>query len=353
MKRKISIWGCGAVSSVGLNSIQTYTSVSSGISRFTETNIHNKRFQPIVMATLPNTVLEPLKSEIYQHQIINTRKQRILQLAGMALTDLNDNVKNIFSCHCPVYIGVAEQKPDIDFSASSAFFEYLKIQSGLDFNTEKSRLFPSGKASFFQAVNEAVSEIKKGNEQNIIVGAVDSFMDLMLLDSLDLEDRIMGDGVMDGFIPGEGAGFLLIGEQPETNSHFVEMAAIDAVATGFEAGHRYSDEIYRGDGLASTFQTLFSDMEDSVKINTVFAGFNGENHNAKEWGVAYLRNSDRFLEEYTIEHPADCFGDIGAALGSVMTAISAIMIKEKQVEGPNLIWCSSDYGTIGALVVSK
>ena len=87
------------------------------------------------------------------------------------------------------------------------------------------------------------------------------------------------------------------------------------------------------------------------KIRTVFAGLNGENFGAKEWGVAYMRNSGHFEEEIKIEHPADCIGDVGAALGPVMIEIAVAGMNRGYIEAPCLVWCSSDYGQRAGVVI--
>ena len=44
----------------------------------------------------------------------------------------------------------------------------------------------------------------------------------------------------------------------------------------------------------------------------------------------------------TLEHPADCVGDAGAASGALMLALGALGLHDGDVAGPCLIWCASD-----------
>ena len=53
---------------------------------------------------------------------------------------------------------------------------------------------------------------------------------------------------------------------------------------------------------------------------------NGENYFAKEWGVSYIRNRSRFDADHGMHHPADCFGDTGAACGPLMVGLAALGI---------------------------
>jgi 3-oxoacyl-[acyl-carrier-protein] synthase-1 len=114
-------------------------------------------------------------------------------------------------------------------------------------------------------------------------------------------------------------------------------------ATGTEAGHRYSAEPYRGDGLAGTMRDLFAAVPGGLpKVRCAYLGFNGENLPAKEWGVSYLRNGAHFESDVEVEHPADCIGDAGAALGPIMLGLAAIGIARGYRNPPCLVWSTSD-----------
>jgi len=157
--------------------------------------------------------------------------------------------------------------------------------------------------------------------------------------------------VMDGFIPGEGAAFMLLGKSRPYGEN--EPISVISAAQGFEAGHLYSEETYKGDGLSDAFAAAFERIAEPSKIQTVMAGLNGENYGAKEWGVASMRHANCFGSEIRLEHPVDCTGDVGAALGPLLTILSAVGLQRGYLEGPCLAWASSDYGTRAAAVIDK
>lgn len=346
-----AILGVGMMTAVGIGAIQTAASVRSGITRFSETAIHDKRFEPFVMSILPDEVLPSLEPEVDKIVGITARQSRMLRLAAQALQEALEDAPDIENI--PLYLGVPEPLPSRPKPVDDLFLEHLSAQSGVHFNVAESKLFPQGRAAGLFAIENAMQSLASGTNQFIVVGGVDTYLDLYLLGSLDMENRILGTNTMDGFIPGEGAGFLLLGSLDKIGVLRKEpIAKIQAVGTGYEKGHRYSEEIYQGDGLAETFQVMFSSNNGSIgKIQTVYAGLNGENLGAKEWGVAYMRNRDHFDENFRFEHPVDCFGDPGAALGTLMTELSAISIARKVIDSPCLVWCSSDYGARAALTV--
>ncbi|QTA85817.1 beta-ketoacyl synthase N-terminal-like domain-containing protein [Desulfonema magnum] len=346
------ISGIGMMTAVGIGAKQTAASVRAGISRFSETSICDKHFDPFVMSILPDEVLPPVKPEIDQIVGLTARQLRMLRLAAPALEEVLADTRDIEKI--PIYLGVPEPLQDRPKVVDDEFIKYLGMQTGFRFNVGESELFPLGRASGLAAIQKAMQVLSSGDHQHVIVGGVDTYLDLYLLGTLDMENRILGNFVMDGFIPGEGAGFLLL-SSPDVAEKSGEnpVVQIQAVGVGYESGHLYSEEIYQGNGLSEAFQAAFDSSDTSLgNIRSVFAGLNGENFGAKEWGVAYLRSKSYFEEEFRLEHPIDCFGDTGAALGPLMTGLSAIGMKKNYIESPCLIWCSSDYGTRAALTMA-
>jgi len=346
-----SILDIGIISAVGIGARQTAASVRAGIARISETSIYDKRFSPFTMAVLPDEVLPPLDKELEEVVGLTSRQIRMLRLASPALQEATKGADRIGEI--PLYLGVPETLPDRPKAVHDSFLEHLGTQSGVRFHVAESRLFPQGRAAGLIALKEAMLRLAAGTVPFVLVGGVDTFVDLFLLGTLDMEDRILGPTVMDGFVPGEGAGFLLLGSPAMVRQKGKKpFALVQSVGIGFEKGHLYSDEIYKGDGLAESFHSAFSSISKSVgKIRTVYAGLNGENFGAKEWGVAYMRNNDRFEEDFRLEHPVDCFGDPGAALGPMMAGIAAIGMNKGYFQGPCLAWCSSDRGDRAAAVI--
>ena len=53
-----------------------------------------------------------------------------------------------------------------------------------------------------------------------------------------------------------------------------------------------------------------------------------------------------------MHHPADCYGDTGAACGALMVSLAALGIKEGYRSSPALVYASSDQGARAALAVA-
>ena len=87
--------------------------------------------------------------------------------------------------------------------------------------------------------------------------------------------------------------------------------------------------------------------QGATPVRTVFAGLNGESFGAKEWGVARLRHGPFFDRTGTMDHPADAFGDAGAALGALMLAITQHVLVHGKKAPPAIVWSSSDLADRG------
>ena len=347
-----SILAVGMMTAVGVGAGQTAASVRAGIARIRETSVYDRRFQPFKMALLPDEVLPPLEPSLEALVGLTARQTRMLRLAAPALREVLIEVPR--SDQVPLILGTPEALPGRPDPAGEKFLEHLATQSGMKFNVPQSQVYPYGRAAGFMALKEGIECLQTGKAKYVVVGAVDTYLDLYLLGTLDMEGRILAEGVMDGFVPGEGAGFLLLSANANDSSDKEPIAFIAGVTTGVEKGHRYSDEVYRGDGLASTVQELFTTVPTlAEKVRTVFAGFNGENFWAKEWGVTYLRSKDQFDDKFRMEHPVDCFGDPGAALGPLMLGLGVIGAQKGYLNGPCLVWCSSDRQERGAAIIQK
>jgi 3-oxoacyl-[acyl-carrier-protein] synthase-1 len=178
------------------------------------------------------------------------------------------------------------------------------------------------------------------------------------------EGRVQTSTPGDRMFPGEGAAFLVLTRADATGGLHAaggapppSLGAIDGVGLGFEPGHMYSAEIYRGEGLSQAFAALFASLGDagaadaSQAVRAVYTSWNGESFWSKEWGVAYVRHQERFADGLRVEHPADRFGDAGAAAGPLLIGLAATALGRGYRQGPCLVFCSSDRGARGAAIV--
>jgi 3-oxoacyl-[acyl-carrier-protein] synthase-1 len=336
---------------IGLDIVQAATSVMTGISRTESSSLMDDRFEPITMGLVPEEVMAPVHEQIESTPFVTALSARLLRLLSPCLENLFD--KGLPIGDMPMFLAGPSELPDRKHPFHDQFFEHLKLQSGVSFNAEKSRSFRQGRAGFFHAIKEAASALEDG--EHVLVGGVDSMFDPMVIAHFLLENRISREGVMDGFTPGEGAALMVISRNSAAKRlHETPSAVINGCGMGNEEGHRYSDLPYRGDGLSCAFHEMFEKAGAALPlIETVFAGFNGESFSAKEWSVAFVRNKERFVEDFHMEHPAEYLGDGGAASAAIAAAVSAYGLRHNVWKSPLLVWASSDHCERGAAVMSR
>ena len=338
------------VTAVGDSAAMTAASVRAGINRYSDIEITTKLGAPMKMALIPEGVLPKAHKRLARAKRLNLAQTNMLRMADMALKETLDMAG--IEGPLPLFLAVSENFPPDCERAADNFLEDLFLQTGASFDKERSQLFRTGRAGGIIALEAAIVALIQGNYDCALVGGVDSFYNYLVLEALDKEDRLLSDGVMDGFVPGEGGGMLLLATEQAVDSYGLSpLVTISLPGIAVEPGYRYSEQPYRGDGLAEAFNRALENCPDNT-IQTVFASLNGENFGAKEYGVAVLRNKERLAQGFRLEHPADCFGDIGAAFAPVLLGIACIGMNKGFIKGPSLVYCSSDGEWRGACCVT-
>lgn len=345
---RIFINGAAVITPIGLNTIQTCSSARTGIMRFEELNWKNRDFAPVVMASIPDDCLPVVEVETSKELPFGLRGKRMLQL----MAGLQKQILQIIPEHnIPFLIGV-DQCPDMEPDLSEYYLKLMAEAAGVKPDPFFSRLICQGRASGLKAIIEGIKLLETGKASAVLAGGCDTFKDLFYLSVLNAQARLKSEINRDGFIPGEAAGVVLLSIKPLPDKSLGQ-CCITAGATGFEPGHIYSPESYLGKGLSQTFTALFDQYDTDKQIKTVYASMNGENFWAKEWSVAGIRNSERFAQDVDLEHPADCYGDPGAAAGAVMTALAMDGITRQYKKNPILIYASSDFGERTAIIIDR
>jgi 3-oxoacyl-[acyl-carrier-protein] synthase-1 len=338
------------ITPVGVNAEMTAAAVRAGVSGYRETDLYSKKFDPLTIASVPDDALPPLSEKLKQEAGLTSRQRRLLRLITPALGEA------IGSCAMkgpvPLFLAGPETLPERPTPLGSRFIESLVSQTGANIDPQYCRLFSAGRAAGFQAVDMAFRYFESTESTFALVGGADSFIDLHWLRTMDNAGRVKTDGAMDSFVAGEAAGFLLLAtEKGVAASGQRNPVRVYPPGLASEPGHRYSKQPYRGDGLSSAFQLAVANGPGQP-IKTVYASLNGENFGAKELSVASIRNRSAFRDDMTTEHPADCFGDIGAAFGPVMLGLAVLGIQKGYSQGPALVYCSSEQQPRAAICLS-
>jgi 3-oxoacyl-[acyl-carrier-protein] synthase I len=347
MSTELIAVGLGMVTPVGLSAAEVAASVRAGSMRHAESAIMDRQFRPVVLAEVPGDGLPQLHAELEDGGFAS-REARLLRLAEPALRE------------CLTHLPANAPRPPLVLALPEAetsrpldevrFLDALAVQAG-GFDRDSSEAVFRGRSGGLRAIARALDWLRAG-AAFAVAGGVDTFRDLAVIGRLDMEGRLKSETNLDGFIPGEGAAFVLLTLAGSSAAAGLRpLARLSGFAAAVEAGHLYSDEPYRGDGLATAFTAALANGVGPIA--EVYSSMNGESHWAKEWGVAFMRNRSRFTETHGMHHPAEYCGDTGAAAGPLMVGLAMLGLRDGYRRAPCLVYGSSDRGERAALVVSS
>lgn len=346
--QKAYLAGAGIVTSLGDRPEVVAASVRAGISAVEEVDFFDNDFNPIRMATVPDELFDSILDETTITTPLTARLYRLLQLSTFALNQLADTLPA--DINIPVFLAGPEQILPNEPSLSLTFIKDLALQAGINVDLPNSRCVSTGRSGGLEVIDIAFKYFKQSGMPMALVGGIDTFYDKAVLDHYVQQGRLLTPKAVDGFIPGEGAGFLLLvandtlAKQIEGPKTYILEPGID-----FEQGYIGSPNVYRGDGLASAVRKALGNRTlESIKL--IMSSMNGEHYFAKELGVSLTRSSAAIDEDYTIKHIVDCCGDLGAAIGPIMLGLLSCHIKTWQL--PALVCCSSDKGYRSAAYVN-
>lgn len=328
------------VTPLGNSPEMTAAAIAAGISAADDSSFHNKAFEPISFAEVPPEALpdiDPAFRSKWPH--LSARHWRMQRLCQAALPDTLIN--NLGDGTIAVFLAAPETTPFGTAAVPSQFLEAFGHLSGIRVDQQASRLFPHGRPGALRALESAMAHLAQTGATAALVGGVDTYWDHLLLAALDANDRIAAPGVSDGFKPGEAAGFLLI-TPDATTTPGRKLVRLSTPGFADEPGHLYSDAPYAGEGLWAAAREALNTRAGQIEI--VISSMNGEHYWAKELGVTLSRNVAALIRDRTIEHPADCFGDVGAAFAAV-----ALGLITTRAPGNYLVCASADGALRGAV----
>jgi len=336
------------MTAVGLTAEETLASVRAGTARFSASDMRDRHFDPFTVAEVPPDGLPPL-IESLQAEARSAREERLWRLATGPITRAMAVPRA--PTRVPLFVALPERETRLPLD-TGRFLTMLGRQANA-IDLKGSRADFKGRAGGVSAIGAAAGAIAEGKMPFALAGGVDSFLDLYVLATLDMEARVKSASHLDGFIPAEGAAFVLLASRTAAESLAIKpLARVSPAAGAMESGHLYSKETYKGEGLSEALRQLFATSAPSAPVKAVWTSMNGESHWGKEWGVASIRNKKFIAPDARLNHPADCFGDIGAAAGAALVGIAAHGIAGGYRPAPALGYGSNDEAPRAAMLVS-
>lgn len=364
----IYIAGIGMVTAVGGNANMTVAAINAGISGYQTSEFISTTGKPITMATVPGEVFDQLDFDLEQHHKFHRQHARIIKMAILAMQDayVNSCASSKQKAPMPLLLAMPESRIGVEQMPAEIYIENIIDFADLPIDSNKVHRLYNGRSAGLELLALAQRYLFEQGEEFVLIGGSDSPFDNELLGQLEAEGRLLFEGQTDAFALGEGACFILLTKNPEfakkVNEQFISLSPVGLAK---EPGHLTSELPYKGDGLDLAFKSALAsyvsgENYQSNKIDSIYSSLNGESFWAKEQGVAITRNKKYLDDDFSIEHPADCIGDVGAAMGTTLLGLSAMNLLDETQQNKSssksvshLIYSSSDGEKRAAVVIEK
>lgn len=254
----------------------------------------------------------------------------------------------------PIFLGLPEPRPGLPANLAQELKHYLDSELSTANLQVMTTTLPYGHSAGLMAMEEGCRRIKEDQVEFCLIGGVDSYMEAETLEWLDDERQLMSGENRSGFPPGESSGFcLLASKEAAYRNRFTVLADVIDIATTMEKNRIKTDTICIGDGLSSAFSAITSKIKlPEEKINAIYCDINGERYRTEEFVFTALRQQAAFVDIHDTTHPADCWGDVGAASGPLFTCLAVSSSQRGYARGPrSFMWTSSEGGQRSAALL--
>jgi 3-oxoacyl-[acyl-carrier-protein] synthase I len=334
----LSILASGMVSGVGLTAPASCAAIRCGINNFQETRFMDSGGEWIMGSSVP--MEQPWRGTEKLSKMLASALQECLS------SDLRLNLAEI-----PILFCLAEKDrpgrfPGLEERISLGTQEEIGVPLH-----EKSALLSHGRVSLGIALQQAHRLIYGENIPRVIVAGVDSLLAGPTLSAYEEQERLLTSRNSNGFIPGEAAGAVLVGPALATDrAQFLCLG----VGTGVERATEGSELPLRADGLVQAIRAALAEAGCSLGVMDFrITDISGGQYSFKEASLALTRILRQRKEEFDIWHPADCTGEVGAAVGAVILAVCLAATRKAYAPGNNILChLANEDGNRAALILS-
>ncbi len=333
----LAIVGSGMVTGVGLTAPASCAAIRCGIDNFQETRFMDTGGEWIIGSSVP--------LEQPWHGITKLTKMLVGALQECAASDPMLCFEQV-----PILLCLAEEgRPGRPHDLSNQVLIETQKELGIRFH-EKSGSIAQGRVSIAVAMKHARKLIYEDRLTQVIIAGVDSLLVGPTLSSFEERERLLTSLNSNGFIPGEAAAAVLV-----QSTH--GQAGLTCMGLGFgtENATVYAEDIpLRADGLVAAIRGALCEAGcDMGATDFRITDVSGEQYCFKEAALALTRILRQRKEEFDIWHPADCIGEVGAAIGPAMLAVFLAASQKNYSPGKSAIaHLGSDGGKRAAMVLT-
>jgi 3-oxoacyl-[acyl-carrier-protein] synthase-1 len=255
----------------------------------------------------------------------------------------------------PMFVALPSgSRPGFDRRLTKDFVDAVAERAAIPIATRASVAVTKCRGGGVEAFQTALAHLHAGRDEAVVVGGVDTWFDPDVLEYLEGERRLHGPECENGFLPGEGAAFLVL----TTHSHASALhrwGRVISVATELEPRPYGSDEPCHALGMTSAVKRATqSTGNKSRRIHWQLTDVHNERHRVDEWQIVRTRAFEAFTDDALHEQPLLRAGDLGAA-STAYLAVHALVCWHTQCAPGDcvLIATHSDGAERGAMVLAR
>jgi len=335
--QSISVIASGMVTGIGLNAPATCAAMRVGISSFAETRFIDKSGEWIIGSCVP---LEESWRGI----------AKLVKMLAPAIRECLESVKGGSTEDIPILLCLSEKSRPGRFSGlEDQVSQELLSELGCRFH-KTSTIISQGRVGGVSAIRQAREMILKNNAPYCIVAGTDTFMVNAALSAYQEKDRLLTITNSNGFIPGEAGAAVLLAPYVQSNK---PQLVINGIGFGNEKAHIDSEEPMKADGMVQAVKAALSESKQELgDLDYRITDVNGEQYGFKEASLVLTRLLRKRKEEFDIWHPADCIGEVGAAIVPCVLGVALTAARKGYAPGHGVL-ChfGNDDGMRGALVL--
>lgn len=317
----LAIRKTGLVTSVGLSAPAACAAMRAKITNPSETRFIDSTGQWIMAHQVP--LEQPWRGIA-----------KLARMAALAIDEALAEVPRTEWPHLPLLLCVAERdRPGRLQNLDDQLFGMIESELGVHFHAD-SAIVPQGRVSVALALAQARHLLTRPGSGRVLIAASDSLLNWPTLSHYDRQSRLLTEVNSNGFMPGEGAGALLVGPADED----AQALLVGGIGFGKETAHIDSEEPLRAEGLSAAIKSALADaglqMHDmSFRITDV----SGEQYYFKEAALALSRTLRQRKTAFDIWHPAECTGEAGALAGASVIAVADMACRKQYANGPVIL----------------
>jgi 3-oxoacyl-[acyl-carrier-protein] synthase-1 len=328
------ILSTGLVTSVGLSAPAACAAIRAGVTNPTETGFLDSTGQVIMAHQVP--LPRPWRG-----------RTKLAKMAALAIEECLVAIAREDWPRIPLILCVAErERPGRLEGLDDELFSDLQGELQTHFAPE-SLVVPHGRVSVGTALKHARELLSSGRVPLVLVAATDSLLNWPTLQAYESSERLLTVSNSNGFMPGEGAGAVLLGQAGQ-----VGQMTLTGIGFAMEPATIESEQPLRGEGLTRAIQNSVSDAGCELDdIDFRISDVAGEQYYFKEAALALGRALKRRREVFDMWHPAECIGETGAVAGLACLAVAVTANRKRYAPGQSvLLHASADHGQRAAIV---